>query len=543
MPETLSAPQTMQVTAQATAELPSVMGSQEQWWVAPTAEAQPIISVVPKVETNTQQQESTQTVEQHTKVSKSYRTGLFVGSVLGKFNKLGTKPPLFTAQEIAAAKAANVMPLEPYQNSMNAPVQSQPEAIWYAAPHPQNTAEAITLTREQLQALRGQVPMPSPEAPQVATETMSKTISYDMFGGIEKSASDRSEGYLAPATAEIKARYDAKLQGSEAPEDKNTAELSRVLPMTSGVLIGERQMMLSDIVRSPGGRMHAVMYTELADGRVAPRLFYKSNSDGDWRVSPHVEKWHDQDGKKHMRYSKGETMDYGYVRETRLDDDVREALVQKEAGAKDWSAEYVDWLTDKFTEQAVGKNNTYEKEVNGVEFPDMTIPRSKIEDAEKNIMAFMPGHGFEPRNGRTAAEVFAAAEIPFNKMPAFTKQLGRRTITQHPQLGEVVTEALVSNDGRNVWHFSSDKKGRIWISGVTRNNEATPSTYGTDAEVLSMGILDNKPVEYISQLQGLKEGQDYAVLGNSGYADISKLLDKLPVVKDYRASRGITRAA
>lgn len=533
MPETLSAPQTMQVTAPASAELPSVMGSQEQWWVAPTAEAQPIISVVPKVETSVQQQESTQTVEQNNKVSKSYRAGVFVGSVLGKFNKLGAKPPLFTAQEIAAAKAANIMPLEPYQNSMNRPVLPQPEAIWYAAPQPTNPTEAVALSREQLQALRGQAPMPSPEVPPVRVD-----LNKERMATLSAHAAE----FIPSTVASTREAYEAKVLSEDTPENKNTAEIMRTNPATFGMQIGERTILLGDTMQEQNGRLHTVMYTQTAEGKVVPRFLYKSRSEGEWRVAPVIIKSKDDNQVEHMRYSKGEQLG-SYVRETRLDDDLRLALMRRETAPKVVTAEQFSTLTDKFTAKALGKNHTYRSEVRGKKLLGDGLSKEQADALEETLYAYTPGEGFMPFNGKTAAETFAAIDIPYFKMPDFADTIGGIVTSEHPLLGTVKTEKIRSVDGRLQWHMSRDSAGRVWVSGITETQSTTPNSYGTDSTVIMADALDNKPLEYKSQIQGLVEGKDFKEIGSASYVDITPLLNSIKVIKDYRASRGITRTA
>ncbi len=480
------------------------------------------------------------------KESKAYVAGKFLGRVLGRFQKLGLSKPTEASQDIQAPLGAVQTTDAPFVSRFAPPAETSPwgppvlAAAVEAAPLVGAYDPDRTIPRAVYNATQAPVDGIGVASMSHATPEVTK---IDLFTDVKKGDFAKSDIYNARRITELRAEYEAALEASRLPEDANTLELTKYLPATTGIRVGERPMLLSAIVKNQDGRMHAVMYTPLEDGRLAPRLLYKSNSDGDWRVSPDVEKWTDNQGRQRMRYSKGETQDFGYVRETRLDDDLRKALVEKEDAAADWNNESVNWLTDHFVREKLGKNHTYEQEAGVTELPDATIPRGDIEQVSRNLFAFMPGNGFEPVDGRQASQVFSEAVIPFNKMPQFAQGVGERVLSKHPVLGEVVTEKLQSNDGRYMWHLSSDKQGRVWVSGVTRGSEDTPSSYGTDTDVLSMGILDNKPVEYDSQVSGLREGIDYKQTQTKGYVDITPLIDNLPVIKAYRASRGIVRTA
>lgn len=84
------------------------------------------------------------------------------------------------------------------------------------------------------------------------------------------------------------------------------------------------------------------------------------------------------------------------------------------------------------------------------------------------------------------------------------------------------------------------------MSGVTPR-EQKPNSYGIDSKVVVMGLLDNKPLEYLSQIDGLEysnEHHDYRPISDpqfNPYADITPLLDNLEVIQSYRHARNIQR--
>ena len=284
------------------------------------------------------------------------------------------------------------------------------------------------------------------------------------------------------------------------------------------------------------GRDHCVGYVRLETGQVAPRLFYRSNSDGDWRVSPYYDSWQDQQGRERGYYSKGDTMEYGYVRETRLVDDLRVSLEQKALTDKiELSRDQLRWVTSHFSEQALGGTNSYKDEAF-----EVTMGWGA---KGMGVFDFIPGQGFKHQSGKTAAEVMSDVEIPDMLKPDFSQPVIGVRISRHPILGQVTTEQIPAANDRLVWNFSRDLEGRVWVSGIVNKNVKRPNTYGTDDEVYIAGVLDNKPIEYASQVEGLREGQDFKPTMVGSYVDITPLLDHLPVIQDYRAAREVPRQA
>lgn len=346
---------------------------------------------------------------------------------------------------------------------------------------------------------------------------------------------DDSDQYNPSVLKEKSDGIRANLEKKEHAEDGNTLELFTALPPVKGVRIDGQSFFLSQTANA-GGRDHCVGYVELENGQIAPRLFYKSNSDGDWRVAPYYERTVDEQGREQGYYSKGDTMEYGYVRETRVVDDLRTALengAMQDRGSI--TAEQLRWLTNCFSKEALGDTNTYEKEVFEVK-----MKRSEIGES---LFEFVPGMGFETDNGQTAANIISKIELPDQIKPDFSKPAVGIRISEHPILGQITTEKILSKNGNSVWSFSKDKEGRVWVSGVINSSINRPTTYGTDDEVYIAGVLDNKPIEYKSQVGGLREGIDFKPTKANGYVDITPLLDNLRVIQEYRMATQTYRQA
>lgn len=422
-------------------------------------------------------------VEKTEKKSLAYKVGYQIGTILGKFNKLGVKEPQEPVREAVESATDQMQPSEPERSRF----------------------------------------MPS---------------FFEQHREKKAKFSDHVDVVNQDVSGRTNNEFTAALEKSELPEDRNTLDLIRSLPIKSGIRVSERDVFFSDALNLEG-RMHCVMYTKLPDGKVAPRLMYKSNSDGDWRVAPYYDYQETADGRENGWYSKGETMDFGYVRETRIDDDIRLALAEREQTALVGDSATRNWFLKHFTKQALGSNNTYETEAFRVKFGSVS-EMGNNDAIRRDMFAIEPGYGFETKDGRKARDVFGSLHFSEPTLPNLASE-GKIFTTEHPILGKVVTEVITSNDGRYNWHMSSDAEGRVWVSGVTSAYESSPNSYGTDNEVLSMGILDNKPIEYRSQIKGLEEGIDFVDTAQRGYVDITPLLDNLQPIKLYREGRGIKR--
>lgn len=315
------------------------------------------------------------------------------------------------------------------------------------------------------------------------------------------------------------------LEEEGTPESANILDLIQHIPPHSLLETGSQSFLLSTPL-DIAGRMYALAYVVDENNNVAARLFYKSKSEGEWRVSPEVI---DEDGDMYL--SKGEKFDAGYVRETRLSDDIREHLTQQEAGAEVLPEQNAAWLYSHFDAKAQGNRDIY------LDVADQTRLRA-LPDA---VFRFAPGAGFDTEpNEPPAHELLKTIHLDESITPVFDTPI-RIIETNHPMLGTVTTEVYKNIFDNLEWHMSHDASGRVWISGITGSNEDVNS-YGASQEVLIAGLLDNKPLEYATQVNGLQPGRDFAELNNSKrYVDITPLLDNLPIIQMYRRARSIDK--
>lgn len=318
--------------------------------------------------------------------------------------------------------------------------------------------------------------------------------------------------------------YDV-LSTTDFPENENTRSILDDFPPVESLSVADREFYFSQVFQS-GNRKHAIGYTVLEDGLLAPRLFYKSKSDGFWRVSPIIDAEEQEDGTKKMYYSKGETMADGYVRETRLHDDISECLEGLESSIVSVSREKLHELKGKFVPERLGRTHTYQEEAFGIKIRDLS-----------EFFQFQPGTDFITPDGRLPRDVISEMKVPDTLKADFSQKPIKAVNRQHEMLGDVVVESYPSNDGRVIWNMARTSNGIVWINGLTKAGAgAEVSSYGTDHEVILCGVLDNKPIEYVGQLNGLEEGVDYIKIPNTSYAQLT-VLEKLEPVKEYRDAK------
>ena len=80
-----------------------------------------------------------------------------------------------------------------------------------------------------------------------------------------------------------------------------------------GIAVNNEEFMFSGLCADQLGRKYSVGYARDEQDRTVPRMFYKSNSDGGWRVSPYI---YDDDGifskgELDLRYPDGTQAQYG----------------------------------------------------------------------------------------------------------------------------------------------------------------------------------------------------------------------------------------
>lgn len=296
--------------------------------------------------------------------------------------------------------------------------------------------------------------------------------------------------------------------------------------------IDNNKFLLSPI--QEGVRKFAVLYSQMnTEGMYAPRLLYKSNSEGGWRVVPYGVS-------RNGHLNKGLHVDYGgYTQETKLDDRLAKVLSDMENTAEMCIIPLRPHITMEFLIEDITDSDfdTYQDEIK-IDFIGSTDFVGAYDLYKQS-----PGRGFVYDDMRSARDHFSELRLPPDLMPNFENRPTRIYKDNHAMLGNITTEVFEVNYlGRPIeWHVSSDKDGRVWIDKL-KYKHAKINSYGSSSPIILAGLLNNKPIEYKQQTEGLQEYLDYDELKDSlSYVDITKLLDNLAVIKKYRLHRKIYR--
>lgn len=384
--------------------------------------------------------------------------------------------------------------------------------------------------------------------------TMYATYSKDRAPAI-----DRTETVAAPADIETSVSTESNLarvmsetelthwnlymQENSAAQYESVQELlenPRLAPVT-GVEVDNKTFLFSEILRSRGRKV-AIGYVSAGDqrGKLMPRMFYQSESDGGWRSSPNI----DNNGtlsKGSDQIGIGMNDEYGhYVQMTKPNESIvavleRQDRLQAERSEKDnvvvyKSVEYSD-LMSVYNEDRLKaeQHSTYADEV-------------AVTKVEGRFMdAYVSGAGARGESATLQARL-NSMELPTGFEPDFSQEPSKKYHTKHTLAGDTGVEVYPAIlNGRVVeWHMAHDElENRVWVDRIVYKDSKV-TTYGTQAEVIVAGALSAKPFDYDSQLGDMVEGRDFKRL-NRAYVDVSPTLDQIPAIKHYRLSRGVYR--
>lgn len=288
------------------------------------------------------------------------------------------------------------------------------------------------------------------------------------------------------------------------------------------------------------GRSFSVLYAE-KDGEIVPRLLYKSNSAGDWRVAYRVE---EADG----RYAKEVSKDghAHYTQENKIHDEIADTLDALAATTPPINAHHsTEFLVSKFydTNPKATVIDTAEDEIKFDEDTSKLLAEfsnhiSAGELSANDVSILIGEYG-------SISSYFESLDAQFQKLPGFIPDFSVEPKyvknQKHPILGEYKVEAFDATLGGIpiLWTLAYDKAGRTWIDGI-KYTEMSPSSYGTGDTIIDSGILTSKPIDYIKQTEGLVDDVEKVEMPTiHGYRDISGVLAKLKPIRDFKASKNL----
>ncbi len=297
-----------------------------------------------------------------------------------------------------------------------------------------------------------------------------------------------------------------------------------------------------------GNREAYAVTTTDKTGRQRQAIIYRSNSEGAMRMTPAIELEDNEDGTHSERYVKGAELSpfTQYTQETQLHPDFAYALADMVADVDSMPMITEDHLKMN-TEQATYVMRDLEDQIEVFSFGDEKL-------AEEIAILRAGGYGkhdFQDIFNADIANEPQKLDQYINQLnddireagivPDFSKR-GVVTRDMHPVLGEMAREVFTHKVGgiEYEWHMGVARSGEVWVDRIRYAN-AEPTTYGTDKQIPYSGILTSKPVEHFVQTTGLPEKYKRGSGKSSHYVNISRLLDQLEPIRQYRAQRELKR--
>jgi hypothetical protein len=338
---------------------------------------------------------------------------------------------------------------------------------------------------------------------------------------------------VTPETGPGSEQFDVTPSIDSTRELLITPELRPVAEVT----IDDRVFALSSVVQSYNYD-RAVMYTcaQTSDGpRMVPRLLYKSNSDGGWRVT-----YGTIGGKYHK------VMDDGghYVQETKLHTDLLEAIekLPKEKDLDEGIGERIERIfgahayMDAFT--AYGEI-TYFKDM---QLDKKLAPFRLLRPGQFTYVARIAASAEGCDNVR---EYFVKANTAFVGLPGFVPDFRnpvRSTTQEHTLLGNIQIEDFEAKIGDEplIWSMAQDRQGRTWVDNIHLTHNRI-SSYGTYSVVFDAGFITSKPLDYKRNTDGLLHGDESQTF-NRRYVDITPVLSSVLPIAEYKRMREFRRS-
>ncbi len=333
-------------------------------------------------------------------------------------------------------------------------------------------------------------------------------------------------------------------------ENKENSDISRKFeeirndpsqPVLTRDLLKEERFMPKEVLEIDGKKFYmgdifntekyeqSIMFVE-RNGKMMPRVFYKSNSDGGWRSCL---------GFVNGTYCKG--INIHYTQETRPHEAILEYFNRLKNDDKPSSE---DLIFEKFS---------FKDRVRMEEIYSFDDEVSKYDDdgVLNGPQQYKPGFGFSQEfriseglstKVDVADFVHSCDNLPEGFIPEFNKGPKNGPIQgENTLLGQIKIETYESVlNGRKVdWKMAYDKEGRVWVDSI-KFTDGEVNSYGIFSEVIDSGSLTNKPIEYKTRTDALDSTS--AISFSSDYSDITPLIDQLRFIKDFRKARKIYRS-
>lgn len=288
------------------------------------------------------------------------------------------------------------------------------------------------------------------------------------------------------------------------------------------------------------------MYTHIErDGKqtIVPRLLYKSQSDGGWRVAYGVEAGNGRfikeanDGPSH------------YTQETKLVPEVLDALEKLEV-IHDRNGLLGVEIHRAFSDDNPAQRMASTSEDEIAYYEDETLDRKMslvrwISAGRMNRRSFEAIRTWDS-SIRSFSEYVEAVNASMEKIPGFVPNFtigpSNSVTREHTLLGKITVEEYPALYGQKeiIWSMASDSNGRVWVDNI-RLADAEASSYGNYDTIFDGGLITSKPLEYVEQASGLSYGEECKSFNYRGsydkYVDITPILGQLAPIKQYRSAK------
>jgi hypothetical protein len=290
------------------------------------------------------------------------------------------------------------------------------------------------------------------------------------------------------------------------------------------------------------GREAYAFTTKDSEGKVREFFVYRSGSEGALRVSPGIEKF--PNGSMFM---KGNALNphFQYTQDTQLNPQFAATLSEMISAS---GGELPLIATDIYEHEGAAAERVmadFGSNMETTAFPDAAVATDLVRVNANDFAKYKLSEALGVEDWNQLDGEFKKYISRLNSeleqsniIPDFSTAERVETDT-HPSLGTITREIFNHsvNGLKYEWHVAHDADGRVWIDRI-RYKDAELSAYGTDKQIVHSGVLTSKPIDYHEQTNGLPE--EYVQAGSHGpYSDVSRFLDTLAPIKQYRLQRNI----
>lgn len=336
---------------------------------------------------------------------------------------------------------------------------------------------------------------------------------------------------------------DSICNNPDTPLDTRKALNIEGLRPNNLVKIGEHDFFLSKrIVGSD--RQVAIAYVPI-DGLVYTRCFYRSKSDGNWRLNgPNS----DDGAQEYCKTLKNvQTGEYRhYTREAKLDETLVAALEDLESNNSSKIIEAAGAVQrsnkNGLNHQMYEQETQYFGPIKGLEclydIPDLEVSirggiiSGKYEINPEYMEQIVLPNGFVPdfKNSQNLTRTYQTSHSFFSKPLPGEKFEADVSVEVYQSVFE----------GYSIyWHMCTASNGQVWIDRIDIQGNETNS-FGVRRVIYDLGILDLKPVEYASQSLNIPDEHkicEAPLKSFDPYFDITPFLSLLPPIRLYKESK------